>query len=180
MKTLDVSTPRRATLLGLASACLLTACATSPGPATRSGPATNAAADLARELPGGDGLADALAREIVLHAMSLVDTPYRRGGNTPDTGFDCSGLIGYVFRNAAGLAMPRTVTGLSAVGRGVPRGDVRGADLVFFDAAGPLSHAGIYVGAGRFVHAPSSGGRVRLDHIEARYWSARFATARRV
>ena len=160
---------RRAALLATLS--MLAACS-APGPVPRAGGTSDP--------EPGRALADAMAMEVVLQAMSLVDTPYRSGGNTPDTGFDCSGLIGYVFRRAASLAMPRTVTQLAAVGREVPRAQVRGADLVLFDTLGPLTHAGIYVGGGRFVHAPSTGGRVRLDHIEARYWAQRFSLARRV
>lgn len=125
-------------------------------------------------------LTDAFAGEVVFLAMSLVDTPYRWGGNTPETGFDCSGLIVHVFRGAAGLALPRTVAQLAVVGREVPRSHLRSADLVFFNATGRFSHAGIYVGSSRFVHAPSSGGRVRLDSIDARYWAPRLAAVRRV
>jgi cell wall-associated NlpC family hydrolase len=160
---------RRAALLAALS--MLAAC-------SAPGPVPPAAVVPGRE-PGGT-LADAMAMEVVLQAMSLVDTPYRNGGNTPETGFDCSGLIGYVFQRAASLTLPRTVGQLAGVGREVPRARVRGADLVLFDTLGPLTHAGIYVGGGRFVHAPSTGGRVRLDHIEARYWAQRFSVARRL
>ena len=162
---------RRTLLLGLLSGSLLSAC---------SAPRPEAGATRGVVPAGPDGLADSQAHEVVVQAMSLVDTPYRRGGNTPEGGFDCSGLIAYVFRNATGLALPRTVAELASIGTGVQREQVRSADLVFFDASGPLSHAGIYVGGGRFVHAPSTGGRVRLDRIETRYWSARFSAVRRV
>ena len=165
---------RRTLLFGLLSGALLSACS---APRPEAGAIRGA---LPADPGGPDGLRDTQAHEVVVQAMSLVDTPYRRGGNTPEGGFDCSGLIAYVFRNAAGLALPRTVAELAGIGTGVHREQVRSADLVFFDASGPLSHAGIYVGGGRFVHAPSTGGRVRLDRIEARYWSARFSAVRRV
>jgi cell wall-associated NlpC family hydrolase len=127
-----------------------------------------------------DGLPEEIAREVVVRALSLVDTPYRRGGNTPSSGFDCSGLIAFVFRDAAGIHLPRTVAEMAALGRPIPRQAVRSADLVFFDASGPLSHAGIYVGDGKFAHAPTTGGRVRLDRIHASFWSPRLAQIRRV
>lgn len=125
-------------------------------------------------------LSEVQARELTFLALSLVDTPYRWGGNTPDTGFDCSGLIVYVFREAAGLALPRTVAQLARVGERVSTMTARTGDLVFFHTTGRYSHAGIYVGSGRFVHAPSAGGRVRLDGIAAPWWRERVAAIRRV
>ncbi|MFP5405554.1 MAG: C40 family peptidase, partial [Gammaproteobacteria bacterium] len=95
-------------------------------------------------------------------------------------GFDCSGLIVYVFQNSAGLALPRTVAQLAEVGQRVPRASARAGDLVFFNTSHRYSHAGIYVGGGRFVHAPSTGGRVRLDGVFARYWRPRLESVRRV
>ncbi|MCZ7560511.1 MAG: C40 family peptidase [Burkholderiaceae bacterium] len=106
--------------------------------------------------------------------------PYRYGGNTPQGGFDCSGLIVYVYRNAAGVGLPRTVAQLAQVGQPVRAGAMRSGDLVLFDTAGRFSHAGIYVGGGRFVHAPSRGGVVRLDGVYASYWRPRFSGVRRV
>ncbi len=130
---------------------------------------------------GPDGrVPDDLAREAAFLALSLVDTPYRYGGNTPRGGFDCSGLIVYVYRNAAGVALPRTVFALAGVGASVRLAAVRSGDLVLFDTRGRFSHAGIYVGGGRFVHAPSTGGTVRLDGVRAHYWRSRFSGVRRV
>ena len=107
---------------------------------------------------------------IAIHALGLVGTPYSYGGNTPDGGFDCSGLIGYVYRQSVGQAAPRTVARMAGFGRPVAASEIRTGDLVLFGAATP-SHAGIYVGDGRFVHAPSSGGVVRLDRLDGIYWS---------
>jgi len=123
------------------------------------------------------------ADEVLLRAIGLVGTPYRWGGNTPDSGFDCSGLIGYVYRDAAGLQLPRTTREMSALRvPQVPRQQLRSGDLVFFatNGGGQVSHAGIYVGEGRFVHAPSSGGTVRLDSLSNGYWQQRYLDARRV
>lgn len=119
------------------------------------------------------------ARDVTLHAISLVGTRYRRGGNTPETGFDCSGLIGYVYRNSAGLLTPRTVAQLSDWGQPVGSDALRSGDLVVFTLGGVASHAGIYVGDGRFVHAPSTGGDVRLDALGSGYWARQAVAFRR-
>ena len=121
-------------------------------------------------------LSDDQAHDIAIHALGLVGTPYRYGGNTPSGGFDCSGLIGYVYRNSAGVAPPRTVAQLAGFGQRVDADELRTGDLVVFGT----SHAGIYVGEGRFVHAPSSGGTVRMDSLQSRYWSRQGAAYRRL
>lgn len=120
-------------------------------------------------------LSDAQAHDIAIHALGLVGTPYRYGGNTPDGGFDCSGLIGYVYKNSAGVAPPRTVAQLAGFGQRVDAGQLRTGDLVVFGT----SHAGIYVGEGRFVHAPSTGGTVRMDSLQSRHWARQGASFRR-
>ena len=118
------------------------------------------------------------AGDIAIHALGLVGTPYRYGGNTPDSGFDCSGLIGYVYRSRAGLAPPRTTAQLGGFGQPVAIAELRTGDLVLFGGGRP-THAGIYVGDGRFVHAPSTGGEVRTDRLAGVYWSRQIVTARR-
>ena len=120
-----------------------------------------------------------MAHDIAIHALGLVGTPYRYGGNTPDTGFDCSGLIGYVYRARVSVAPPRTVAQLSGWGQPVAGEQLRTGDLVVFGKGRAPSHAGIYVGEGRFVHAPSTGGTVRLDRLNAHYWSAQAVAFRR-
>ena len=111
------------------------------------------------------------ATDVTLYAISLVGTPYRRGGNTTDSGFDCSGLIVHVYQTRAGLKAPRTVLALSNWGIPVRAEQLQSGDLVLFSPKGTATHAGIYVGEGRFVHAPSTGGTVRLDALNSRYWS---------
>jgi cell wall-associated NlpC family hydrolase len=129
----------------------------------------------------GTGLPSHLANEVLFLAISLVGTPYRYGGNTPDAGFDCSGLIGYVFREAAALRLPRTTGELKALrGSDIARRALRSGDLVFFGSRGRVNHAGIYVGEGRFVHAPSSGGTVRLDALDGHYWRDHFLAGKRL
>jgi cell wall-associated NlpC family hydrolase len=119
------------------------------------------------------------ASDITIYAVGLVGTPYRYGGNTPASGFDCSGLIGHVYQTRAGVVAPRTVARLQDWGAAVTGDKVRSGDLVLFVQRGVASHAGIYVGGGRFVHAPSKGGEVRLDHLNSKYWSAQQTTFRR-
>jgi len=116
---------------------------------------------------------------LTLQAMGLVGTPYRYGGNTPDSGFDCSGLIAYVHWHAARIRTPRSVAELSGWGEVVPLDGVRTGDLAVFTLKGRTSHAGIYVGNGRFVHAPSTGGTVRLDRLDSGYWARQGVTFRR-
>ncbi|MBU3537998.1 C40 family peptidase [Polynucleobacter sp. UK-Gri1-W3] len=119
--------------------------------------------------------------DISIAAVGLVDVPYRYGGNTPKGGFDCSGLIVYVYNKAAGVKLPRTIQLMSTKGRSIEGQPPAPGDLVFFNTTGEkYSHAGIYVGQGRFVHAPSAGGTVRLDYITAPYWAAKFTEARRM
>lgn len=123
----------------------------------------------------------AAANAVLMRAISLVGTPYRYGGNTPDGGFDCSGLVNYVYRDMLDLRLPRTSRDLAAW-QG-PRIDPRrltAADLVFFGSDGQVSHVGIYVGEGRFVHAPSSGGTVRLDRLDGPYWRNHYSGAKRI
>jgi len=119
------------------------------------------------------------AQHVTITALGLVGTPYRYGGNTPQSGFDCSGLIAWVYRSEAGVQAPRTVAALQGWGAPVPAQQLRSGDLVLFGNSGPPTHAGIYVGEGRFVHAPSTGGQVRLDRLDAKHWARQQVRYRR-
>lgn len=119
------------------------------------------------------------SNDVTLYAISLVGTPYRWGGNTPDSGFDCSGLIGHVYKSQAGVLAPRTVAAMTGWGQTVPAAFLRTGDLVVFMQKGVANHAGIYVGEGRFVHAPSTGGEVRLDALNSVYWGKQPVSYRR-
>jgi len=130
-------------------------------------------------LPRPSPMSDLQAGEAAFLALGLVGTPYRYGGNTPESGFDCSGLIGYVYRRSAGIATPRTVAQISRWGQSVSASDVRAGDLVIFGGDGSPSHAAIHAGESRFVHAPSTGGTVRLNEIHERYWKQRLLDYRR-
>jgi cell wall-associated NlpC family hydrolase len=162
--------PRRATGLRLLIPCLflllLGACASGPSP--RAGHAR-----------APDSVA---ANTVLMRAIGLVGTPYHYGGNSPEGGFDCSGLVQFVFRDTLGVRLPRSTRELVAMDvPQVQRQDLQPGDLVFFNpGGGATSHIGIYVGEGRFVHAPSTGGTVRLDLLESSYWRAAYAGGRRV
>jgi Cell wall-associated hydrolases (invasion-associated proteins) len=121
------------------------------------------------------------ANDILFRAIALVGTPYRHGGNTPQGGFDCSGLVEYVFRDVAGIVLPRTAQDISEIGAPEVRRDrLESGDLVFFRQSWRVSHVGIYVGEGRFVHAPNEGGTVRLDLPRRDYWDKHFSSAKRI
>jgi cell wall-associated NlpC family hydrolase len=131
---------------------------------------------------GADAIAgSAEASDAAIMAVSLVGTPYAPGGGSPATGFDCSGLVAYVFARAAQLRLPRNTFDLARTGAAVGPGDLRAGDLVFYNTQQRrYSHVGIYLGGSRFVHAPSSGGAVRIEHMDLRYWAQRFDGARRI
>ncbi|MDQ3038221.1 MAG: C40 family peptidase [Pseudomonadota bacterium] len=121
------------------------------------------------------------ANAVLMRAISLVGTPYRYGGNTPEGGFDCSGLVTYVYRDMLDLRLPRTSRELAqAQGPRIAMAQLAGGDLVFFGEGDEVSHVGIYVGEGRFVHAPNAGGTVRLDHLDASWWRDHYSGARRL
>ena len=123
----------------------------------------------------------AAANAVLMRAISLVGTPYRYGGNTPEGGFDCSGLVNYVYRDMLDLRLPRTSRDLAAYqGPKIEPRRLAAADLVFFGSGAQVTHVGIYVGEGRFVHAPSTGGTVRLDHLDGSYWRQHYSGAKRV
>lgn len=167
---LALSRPHALRLPVRALAAALVACA-----ATFAGPH----AAIAETPPpvGTHGLAD----ELVSRAMGLLGVPYKWGGNAPETGLDCSGLVRHVFGDAAGLVLPRRAIEMSRTGAPVGRRDLQPGDLVFFNTLRrAFSHVGIYIGDGRFVHAPSSGGRVRVELLSAGYWASRFNGGRRL
>ncbi len=158
-------------LVLMALSLMLAGCGTAP-------PARQAAyAFSSPEIPSR--LSPEQADDVTLYAVGLVGTPYRYGGNTPEAGFDCSGLIGHVYQSRAGVAPPRTVSRLQAWGQPVSGDSLRSGDLVLFTQDKVATHAGIYVGEGRFVHAPSTGGEVRLDRLNSRYWASQQVAFRR-
>ncbi len=120
--------------------------------------------------------------DIPFYAISLVGSPYRLGGSSPDTGLDCSGLVSHVFSQIAGMHLPHDSQALSQILQPLAPSDLQPGDLVFFNTLNrSYSHVGIYLGADRFVHAASSQtGSVMISRLSDRYWHARFDGARRV
>jgi cell wall-associated NlpC family hydrolase len=160
---------------------LLAACASSPQRRQPTYKTSHSAlADLPPRAPSAASAGE--ANDILFRAIGLVGTPYRWGGNTPAGGFDCSGLIDYIYRTATGIKLPRTSHEMASMDARKVRKmtQLASGDLVFFDIGGAISHVGVYVGKGRFVHAPNSGGTVRLDDIDGPYWGDHFAYGRRV
>ena len=164
--------PRRLLLCAvLAGAAVLAGC--SSAPARRPSASARAAGALAL-----DGtLRDAL----YARTMLVVNTPYTYGGNTPEVGFDCSGLVQYALQGITEQRLPRSTSQWATVSSTIDRGDLQRGDFVFFNTSGGrYSHMGIYVGGERFVHAPSSGGIVRVAAMDNPYFRKRFTEARTV
>ena len=122
-----------------------------------------------------------LRAEALLQALLALGIDYRYGGQSPTTGFDCSGLVAHVYLEAYGKRLPRNTKGQSQVGDSVASTALEAGDLVFFNTLNrPYSHVGIYLGDGRFLHAPKAGARVRVERMDVAYWTKRFDGARRI
>ncbi len=157
-----------ACLVAAGSVLMLTACGS---------PSARVAQDSAAvtRQPGASGKPE----DVVMFALGLLQTNYRFGGKNPEAGFDCSGMVSYVFEQAAGVRLSGSAAEIARLGRPTER--PKPGDLVFFNTQNrPRSHVGIYIGDGRFVHAPSSrgGARVRTDSLSEGYFAARFEEAR--
>jgi hypothetical protein len=163
---------------------LLAACSSAPPQYSHLGTGEHAEVEATRPRPPGlpNFVDHSIGREeISIEAMSLVGVPYRWAGNTPASGFDCSGLVQYVLARAADVKLPRTTADMSRRGQVIEPDEIATGDLVFFNTTGRShSHVGIYVGNLRFINAPSTGGTVRLDYLTNPYWARRFDGIRRV
>ncbi len=121
------------------------------------------------------------ASELVVTAMGFLGAPYRRGGNTIESGFDCSGFVKAMFEQTVGLILPRKADQQAAVTQKIDRADLQPGDLVFFNTMRhAFSHVGIYIGEGKFIHSPKPGAEVRVESMSLAYWNRRFDGARRV
>jgi cell wall-associated NlpC family hydrolase len=167
-------------LAALLAAVLLAACGTLPSAGPHSSSIASAAPSYPPR-PAASAVALEQANGIVLFALGLIDTGYRFGGKNPAAGFDCSGMVSYIFEHAAGLRIQGSAADIARHGKPVDPRQLRPGDLVFFNTQGrPFSHVGIYIGDQRFVHAPSSSGsaRVRTESLANRYFAARLEAAR--
>jgi len=119
--------------------------------------------------------------EALLQALLALGIEYRNGGRSPNQGFDCSGLVAHVFREAYGIQLPPNARAQSEIGVPVSFAELEPGDLVFYNTLDrPFSHVGIYLGDHRFVHAPKSGASVRVESVRTSYWANRFNGARRI
>lgn len=121
------------------------------------------------------------ASQLVLNAMGLMGVPYKRGGTSATTGFDCSGFVRTMYEQTLGLVLPRRAADQAKAAQTIPKTELQPGDLVFFNTLHrAFSHVGIYIGDGKFIHSPSAGSSVRVDDMSESYWSKRFNGARRV
>ena len=121
------------------------------------------------------------ASELVIQAMGLLGVPYKLGGTSEEKGFDCSGFVRYMYEKSVGLVLPRRAEDQANATEEISRSELKPGDLVFFNTLKrTFSHVGIYVGDGKFIHAPRPGKAVRVDDMREAYWQKRFNGARRV
>jgi cell wall-associated NlpC family hydrolase len=156
-------------LASLFLALLLSACGTvSTRHAEPVAPAGSAALPIS---PSGN--------EVAIYALDLIGTGYRFGGKNPQAGLDCSGMVTYIYRQAAGIDLSGSAADIAKRGKEIDRQSLRPGDLIFFNTEHkPFSHVAIYIGENRFVHAPSTNGRVRIDRLDNRYYAQRYEMAR--
>jgi cell wall-associated NlpC family hydrolase len=129
----------------------------------------------APEVPADEA---AVRHEVVMQAMSLLKTDYRWGGAHPEQGLDCSGLVRYVYRQAAAIELPHNAHAIAKQTRSIRREELQPGDLVFFNTLKrPYSHVGIYIGEGRFIHAPKAGSEVKISSLGSSYFAKRFEGA---
>ena len=119
------------------------------------------------------------SQELMLHSMGLIGTPYRWGGSSTATGFDCSGMIQFVYKNALGVSLPRTARDMAAASRKIPDNQLKAGDLVFFNTGGSsqYSHVGLYIGNGEFIHAPSSGKTIKTEKLSTPFYAKNYLGA---
>ena len=119
------------------------------------------------------------SQELMLHSMGLIGTPYRWGGSSTATGFDCSGMIQFVYKNALDVSLPRTARDMAAASCKIPDNQLKAGDLVFFNTGGSsqYSHVGLYIGNGEFIHAPSSGKTIKTEKLSSPYYAKHYLGA---
>ena len=161
--------------------CLILALTSASCAAVEPIPTTTKVQTPADQVNGVDASWSGRAREVLVNALSLTGTQYKYGGNSPETGFDCSGFVRYVFKQAASLTLPHSALAISQIGKTVPKNEMQPGDLVFFNTLKTtFSHVGIYLGNNRFIHSPSKGGQVRVENMQDGYWAKRFNGAQRI
>jgi cell wall-associated NlpC family hydrolase len=173
MSSTNMNSARTAITALLASACLWSQCAGAQASPPANSLALSAQAAAADVWHG--------AQDVAIYALGLIGVDYRFGGDSPQSGLDCSGLVRYVFQQVTGVTLPRTSKELSRIGRNVAAGELQPGDLVFFNTRRfQFSHVGIYLGDNRFIHAPSTGSEVEIAQLSESYWQKHFNGARRL
>jgi cell wall-associated NlpC family hydrolase len=189
MFAIDAHLRRNALAAALAMAFVLPHCASAQSSArdntlarsASKGAAPSANDTLARTAKAAATTAWNGAQDVAIYALGLIGVDYRFGGETPEGGVDCSGLVRYVFQQVTGVTLPRTSQELSRLGNKVASTDLAPGDLVFFNTRKfPFSHVGIYLGDNRFIHAPSTGSEVEISQLSETYWQKHFNGARRL
>lgn len=129
--------------------------------------------------PSAPPRASEQGREVVMYALGLMGVDYRFGGKNPESGLDCSGMVSYIYRNATGLALPHNAAQIAGIGKAIEAERLAPGDLVFFNTTGQrFSHVGIYLGDGRFIHAPGSNGKIKVSNLKSAYYAQRLEAAR--
>lgn len=164
------------TLLSLLAPLLLAACGTTPTPP----PAVSTPAPATTATTRYFSLDDPMqSREVVLYALGLLDIGYRFGGRNPEAGLDCSGMVSYIVEQVSGRRLPHNAAQIAASTRPIEVDELQPGDLVFFNTLNRRhSHMGVYMGDGRFIHAPSSRGRIRIERLDNPYFAKRIDGAR--
>ena len=135
----------------------------------------------ADQLSSAKDKASGQATGLITQAMDLLGVPYRRGGSSEASGFDCSGFVRYLYENSVGQLLPRRAEEQARSTEVIDRSELKPGDLVFFNTMKrAFSHVGIYVGDGKFIHSPRAGKSVKVDDMRSAYWQKRFNGARRV
>lgn len=160
---------------------LLAACASSPPKhaSSRSSPPKADGGKAGANSGLGAIEATGAGREIVMYALGLLDVGYQFGGKNPEAGLDCSGMVSFIYRNALGMDVRGSAADIAKRGRTVAASDIKAGDLVFFNTLGrSYSHVGIYIGDQKFIHAPSSHGKIRIESMSNNYFASRFQLAK--
>lgn len=170
-------------LLVLIILITVSGCANKPFNSTQSNNSTGVETPASEQKPVTAPVANAAdgGSEVVLYALGLLNIDYRFGGNNPDAGLDCSGMTAYIYREALGIKLPHNAAQQSKLGASVNKKDLQPGDLIFFNTNGKsASHVGVYIGENKFVHAPSTNGKIKVTKLSDAYFSPRYEFARRI
>lgn len=165
--------PALSRALCLAAALAVAACSSTPAKKTTAKPRPRPPIVLSQLQADGAG------REILMYTLGLLDIDYRFGGGNPEAGLDCSGMVSYIYQNALGVQLPHNAAAIAELSRPVEARALRVGDFVFFNTTGrPFSHMGLYIGDGKFVHAPRTNSAIRVDTLSNSYFASRFQGGR--